>query len=417
MLSILVCLQVHHYGCVIKSGTIDRVIAGQMRLLALFVTLGKIKHLSDKHDYPTALSTNIQLMMWLRRRKHPVYNLIAADIMMLNEELGELSFSVLARGMHGNPIRGDVKLVSKNYVLTRERMSIAKEMGLEFASPDLMGKAHKKEGKGANVIKQEDIDLAAAHFKGVLREMAGGQWRPVAIDGLRSRKNTGVNQNDFRKILDMKMKDKAVLWDPAIETKDMTRVQSRAGKALTNQGKPWVFMPVHGLLWNEFKPDDEPDDDNLGDLNPDDLESWSDQEEIEVPVQNKRKRRRVARKQASESEDDDEEKSKNPKRPKKSKNKSKSSKSRSSKKKTASKHKGASKNASGSDDENSAEWFRPKMIRQERCMENTDELQFLVEWQGHPHRDAMTWEPSEYFMEEFPDLTNAWFRTRGASQQ
>jgi hypothetical protein len=85
----------------------------QIRLIGLFILLGK-HDTTDRHDYPTSLSLNVNILAWMHDVDHPCFKLLEADIMLMNEEQGELTFSVLARGLHANPGRSHVDQVSND---------------------------------------------------------------------------------------------------------------------------------------------------------------------------------------------------------------------------------------------------------------------------------------------------------------
>jgi hypothetical protein len=377
-----------------------------MRLIGLFVTLGKDPICPDKHDYPTALSTNVKIMEWLSDNDHPARDVLEADVMTENEELGEIAFSVLARGMQGNPTRSDVKQVSKNFILTRERMRIAKDMGVEYGSEDLMGAVNNKEKKSGNLIRDDDVNAAADHFKFVLRQFKGGQWRPLSPNAAKANKNQGLNQLQFNALLDTKLQSTSEKWDAQVTEADMQRVHMRAANSLTNKGKPWVFLPLHGDVWDEFRPaGTEPDSDEPVRLSGTESEQSHSSSEADAEPDSGRNSRK--RKTSPEEEVDASDR-KAAHRPK-----SKAKASSKGKKKKRRKRSARAKGSDGSD----KELFYPLKIRGDRVMEGTDELQFRIQWKDHPATKEWTWEPGQFYMDEFPKLTDAWFKKRGESTQ
>jgi hypothetical protein len=141
--------------------------AGQVRLLGMFIHFQKVS--VDRAEYSVAMLNNLNTLTWLLKTKHPCGKILMKDPMMMNEELGELTFSVLSRGQNSNPNRQDVKHVSKSYRKTRAQMQLAAELGVDLNSTDLAG------GKG-NTIKADSIADATNFFLGMLRDFKAGAW-------------------------------------------------------------------------------------------------------------------------------------------------------------------------------------------------------------------------------------------------
>ena len=191
--------------------------------------------------------------------------------MLINEEQGELTFSVLARGLHANPGRSIIDQVSKKFITTREQMKMAKDLGLDFATSDLESGVTK----AGNVIKDEDVSEAVVHFKRMMRQFRDGQWRPVKPSEAK-KQSLGVNQTGYAELLDLKMREDVTIWDPQVEDSDVDRLVKRAKAAMLHKNKTWVYKDVHGNIWDDFKPlappvavpsdnDDEDDTDALPD--------------------------------------------------------------------------------------------------------------------------------------------------------
>lgn len=248
---------VHHYGCVIKTGTMDEVLTAQMRLISVFVACSKIDGQPSKHDYPSALAINVALLRNLRKRKHhPCFEFLRSDPMVMNEEQGELMFSVLARSMKdGNPIRSDVEKVSQRFVIAKQCMTMCKEMGAEWVSGDLAGDG-KTENIG-NTIKDQDVKVAAQHFSLMMRQMKAGQWRAVLTSEYKSKRSkkskSGVSKSEFGAMLDSKSSETATLWDPTVSEDDLKKLEQTLVSHVVGRTTSWILQPNHGDMWDDLK--------------------------------------------------------------------------------------------------------------------------------------------------------------------
>jgi hypothetical protein len=365
---------VHHYGCVIKTGTLPAICRAQIRLLGLFVTFGKVG--SDKHDYPTALALNLKMIMWLRETGHPSFAVVIADPMTVNEEQGELCFSVLARGMKGNPSHGSVDQVSQQFMRTREQMKIGRDMGVDLGAEDFEGAVKNK----GNTIDDLSIKTAASHFQSVLRQLAAGTWRPKDPDINKSNQTRGVNALQFAEMLDKKLKKDPKLWEVQVSEEDLQKIKRRAVSAVTNKGHTWVGQPEHGALWAqaiaEADPVIEPGDvkDNGGHAR--NQAQSSDDEEVQ-PAPKQRKRKRTVKRNSAVSD--------------------------------------ASKKQKQDAKKKAGETFFPQHIQDEKTLPG-GAVEFLIEWKQYPDRHDWTWEPSETFLVGHEQLCQAFYEWQGSAE-
>ena len=332
---------------------------------------------------------NLNTLTWLLKTKHACGKILMKDPMMMNEELGELTFSVLSRGQNSNPNRQHVKHVSKSYRKTRAQMQLAAELGVDLNSTDLAG------GKG-NTIKAASIADATNFFLGMLRDFKAGAWLPVDLIKLQAY-TKGVDKLKYESCYDTyyhHQRVKVDLWDPQVTDSDMKRLDNTTRSTNTNKDKTWVFQPAHGNLWDEFKPDvkEAANDEDL-DLRVD-SDSGGEPEMKAAPQE--RKRRRAKRKQAPAKD---------------------------------------SKAADGSDSDSSGapapasqrrrkapakeRTYIAQKIVAEREMEDTDQLQYLIKWKGFPKSSSNTWEPADVFIgqPQFADMLLAFYKKRDVSQQ
>ncbi len=166
-------VQVHEYGCIIKVGTIEEIITASFRLLKVLMLCGGP---NGAYEYRVGMTLHLLQMMWLQSVNHPVWKMLQADPNCINEEKGEISFSVLARGLIGNPLRHSIEKVSEMFMMTKEQLKVAADMRVDLVGDDDEGKKTTIDTKGS------DYAAVAAHFKGVVRGMRARTWTHYTLD-------------------------------------------------------------------------------------------------------------------------------------------------------------------------------------------------------------------------------------------
>ena len=139
-----------------------------LRMLALVMNLEGKKGT----EYQISLATQILMLSWIERSGHPLKDMVNSDVNCLNEERGELSFSVLARSLTGNPLRSDIDKVSRMYKLTRLQMKTAKEFKVNHDGDEKEVKNFRR----TIDVNGDDLKTTVAHFKHVIRSMKHGTW-------------------------------------------------------------------------------------------------------------------------------------------------------------------------------------------------------------------------------------------------
>ncbi len=150
-------------------GTLDQLRESYARVLACLMSFEK----RPGTEYQTAITTQLFMFMWMKAVDHPAMRLMNADVNVMNEERGEISFSVLARAINGSSIRRDIKIVSDLYRLSKQQMETAKALRFGTDADDTIGRSDAVIG-----LDGDDIKAATEHFKHVTRAMRARTWRP-----------------------------------------------------------------------------------------------------------------------------------------------------------------------------------------------------------------------------------------------
>ncbi len=168
--------QIHEYGCIIKVGTMEEIVTASFRLLKVLMLCGGP---NGMYEYRVGMTLHLLQMMWLQSVNHPVWQMLQADPNCINEEKGEICFSVLARGLAGNPCRHSVEKISEMFIMTKEQLEVAADMRLDLCGED----DEETRGNRATIdAKGPDYAAVTAHFKGVVRNMRARTWTHYTLD-------------------------------------------------------------------------------------------------------------------------------------------------------------------------------------------------------------------------------------------
>jgi hypothetical protein len=96
--------------------------AAMMALYRLFLAGSMLRNVKVRgtrkaHDYPKMQLTNILILEYWRSIDHVAWKMIARNVSMVNEELGEMTFSVLSRCVLGDTLKSQFDHLSKMYTL------------------------------------------------------------------------------------------------------------------------------------------------------------------------------------------------------------------------------------------------------------------------------------------------------------
>jgi hypothetical protein len=97
------------------------------------------------------------------------------DSSVFNEELGEISFSVLVRKLVSSPIRSNVDDVNTHFIETRLNLETARDLKLDFSI------FSSEQGQYIN-RESAEVTATVVHFASVIRDIKAGMWRPYSAD-------------------------------------------------------------------------------------------------------------------------------------------------------------------------------------------------------------------------------------------
>ena len=115
---------------------------------------------------------NLMLLQFCKDKNHPVRKLLKQDPMLMNEEYGECSLSMLARSINGTSSRREVICVNNAYQKTKPQLAMAKNLRLDIATSELGEPAN-----GRNVkLDGPAMQMAQDYFNRLVTKMRQSQF-------------------------------------------------------------------------------------------------------------------------------------------------------------------------------------------------------------------------------------------------
>ena len=127
------------------------------------------KHIS--HNYPKMVLANILILEYWRVSGYVGRKVMHNNMHMFNEELGEISFSVLSRCVLGDNNKSDFDHMQRMYKLLPVYRELKDDMLKDTTSSESINYRH--------YIKEEDanVRVAALFFQRTIRQIVNGEYR------------------------------------------------------------------------------------------------------------------------------------------------------------------------------------------------------------------------------------------------
>lgn len=142
------------------------------RLLLASIMLNGVKlpNAGSPHDYPKIMLTQLLVLEHWRQTNHVSYQMMTADVAVTNEELGEISFSILGRCVQGNSCRTDFDYMSDMYQLLPLYRSLRSDILDDTKNVDSLSWRHNVNTNG------DEITTTALFFKRLIRRVLSNTY-------------------------------------------------------------------------------------------------------------------------------------------------------------------------------------------------------------------------------------------------
>ena len=161
------------YGCAIKLNDGGMVYEQTVRLLNVFMLFDT----KGSREYQRSIACHLRMLNHWSRSNHPLWDVFKKNPCAFNEEVGEVSFSVLSRHVSHHSDRSNVTAVSAKYRLSRAIMQVTddfKEDGL--ISPDDAAAQRRIQID----VNGREVRATAEHFSKVIRDERSISLRKIS---------------------------------------------------------------------------------------------------------------------------------------------------------------------------------------------------------------------------------------------
>ncbi len=160
-------LQVQDYYLLLKMNDSNDAMVALYRLYLVGTMLRNVKVRGTKkaHDYPKIELTNLLILEYLRSIGHVAWKMISNNVSFVNEELGEMTFSVLSRCVLGDTLKSQFQHLSKMYTL----LPIYRDIKNDIADDN--GIARTISWRSVVDSEGEEVSAVAFFFKQLIRRM------------------------------------------------------------------------------------------------------------------------------------------------------------------------------------------------------------------------------------------------------
>jgi hypothetical protein len=169
----------------LKLGDGTLILKCMVRLLKVFLCLHQ--HSSGKQaEYVTVVTAQMLIFAsWIEANTeadpHPLLTQFLTEPSVFNEEAGEISLSVMSRGMSSRGSCSDRGAYQKEFRAMHDRMKTARDLKMEMISEEVDDRSEAKERieQMTDAKVKDEVDSITAHFKTVFRNVKARSWRPA----------------------------------------------------------------------------------------------------------------------------------------------------------------------------------------------------------------------------------------------
>jgi hypothetical protein len=168
-----VCVQVHDYYVGLKFNDLSVSIKHLYRLFIASCMLRaiKVKRTGMAHNYPLMMLANLLILDYWRHNRHVAIMMMRHHMCIVNEEMGEITFGMLARLVLGDSLKSDFEHMHKMYSLIPAFRAVKQDVRADSDRKTSLNWKHKIAPDDHTVV------LVGVHFKRVIRNILNGTYR------------------------------------------------------------------------------------------------------------------------------------------------------------------------------------------------------------------------------------------------
>ena len=230
-----------------RLNSLSKSVSGIYKLLCVCVMLytSRPKNTGIAHNYPKMIISYLMILEYWRSINHYTIDMMKGNMSCVDEELGELSFSVLSRCVLGDNQRSDFEHMKKMYELLPVYMDVKQDIEADTKNQQSIGWRHKVD------IDSDEVRSTAFFFKRTIRLISQGRY--LSYDGTPTCFNNQTTANDHltREYL------------PLVYMNDISGICDTLINKVRNELNG-NFLARYTHIWPETEVTESEDDDNNG---------------------------------------------------------------------------------------------------------------------------------------------------------
>ena len=150
----------------------------------------KVQYRGTAHNYPRRILANLLILEHWRVNNYIGFQMMADDMGCVNEELGEIMFSMLAKVTSGHPGISDFDHMSRMFSLLPVYRDIKLDIHEDLGKKDTINWHHTIK------VDDENVVMTGVFFRGLIRKVLNNTYR--AYNGMREcyqNQESGVNNS------------------------------------------------------------------------------------------------------------------------------------------------------------------------------------------------------------------------------
>ena len=225
--SCIIADQVLDYGIFLKLDTAEGYMIHMGRLLKTFIILGC-------REYAECVAMHMNTLSYVKHHNTPAWQMMVNHFGCFNEELGEISLSVLSRAMLGDNHKHKIEHITEMYRLTPLYRAVCSDM------KEQVGHLYKKEHSNRTLqVDGPEVQRVVRHMRMIVQSFHDGSY--TVYDGC----ERAYKSADYAEEHQIFVYDPVPLWKDDIG-KDVFDLLQHCGAKYT---RPWVA--THSDIWPE----------------------------------------------------------------------------------------------------------------------------------------------------------------------
>ena len=226
-------IQVQDYYLTLRLNDVGSSVMSLYKLLGAVIMLQntKIPNCGASHNYSKMIMSYLMIVEHWRQSDHYVVDMMRAGMSVVNEETGEMSFSILGRCVLGDHVKSDFDHMSSMYEMLPVYNAISKDVSSDCNKKDTISWRHKVD------VNSDEVRGTSLFFRQTIRAIVLNRYKSY----------TGTELSYSNKIAGSTCLTEKCM--PVIYKEDVSMYTTEICKRLARDLNTNTFMEEHRDLW------------------------------------------------------------------------------------------------------------------------------------------------------------------------